>query len=81
MIVGESEVMEQIDEDSVVGDECAGDVRVWETLNCHGPVIDAQQLIDVQFLSLCLFSSSLLLSKPSHSELSIIEIGNSIRLA
>jgi hypothetical protein len=79
VIVGQSEVVEQVDEDSLIGNERAGDVRVWETLDRHGPVVDAQQLVDVQFLSLGLFLRSLLFSKPSKSELSIVEVDNSIR--
>lgn len=47
VIVGQSEVMEQIDEDSVVSNEWAGNVRVRKSLDGHGPVVDAQQLVDV----------------------------------
>ena len=80
VIVGQREVMEQVDEDSFVANKGAGYVRIWESLDSHGPVVDAQQLVDVQLLAIRLFRGPLLLVKPSEPELTIVEVADSVSL-
>ena len=74
MVMSQTVVMEQVHKDLVVGDKCAGDVWIWETLDCHRPIVEAKQAIDVKFIGRNLFWRPLLWSEIPQSKLAIIAV-------
>ena len=74
MIVCERKVMEKSYKYLLIRYKTADNVRIWEILNRHGPVINPNQGIDIQLVVLNLLLSSGDLTKVSEHPLAIIEI-------
>ena len=77
MVMCECWIIKQVHKDSVIIQEGTDNVRVREAIDGHGPVIQAQQLGDVQLLLGDLLFSPACLAEPAHPEQSVVEVGNS----
>ena len=65
MIVHKLVVVENLNEQELIGNERACAERIRESLDWHGEVIDAQSLVDVEFSLFDFFRASGLLAKHS----------------
>ena len=72
-----SVVVEQIDKQEVIFDECASNEWLWEVRDWHREVVDSYFLIDVQLSLINFFLSSLVFSEDSKFVISIINISKS----
>ena len=73
----QSWIIKQVYKHFFVSYEAAGDVGVWKALDGHGPVVKAQQLVDVELVGLNLLLSPAFLTKIPEFELTIVEITDS----
>lgn len=72
MVVSIFVSMVQSNEYEGIWDEATDNEGIWEALNCDGPIIDAQECIDVEFILLNLISGPVFLSKVPHFEFTIV---------
>ena len=71
-------VMVQSYENETGRDETTDDVRVWEALYCHGPIVDQQEVINVQLVLFDIILRPLFFFKASHFEFAVIKIDEGI---
>ena len=81
MMMHQSSIMEEIDENTFLTDDSTGNERVWEVLDWHGVVVNAQMLIHVELLSFDLFLCASLCAECSYFEDSVIEVCSTIEIS
>ena len=67
-------VVEQIYKKEIVSYKTASDERVWEIVNWHRMIVQAECLVDIELIFFNFFRSSSLIAKGSQVELSIVKI-------
>ena len=80
VVMSQGVIVEELDEDDVVGNECASAEWISKALNWHGVVVDTDESVDVNFCFFNFVFGSLFFVEHSHSEFSIIDVNKSIFL-
>lgn len=73
--------MVQGNEDDCVRDETTDDERIWEAFNGKGPIVDPNEVIDVNLVLLDFFIRSGLLAEGSHFEFAIIKVDEAVLIS